>query len=376
MGRRKSFRARLRSWLRPPRTLRPTREGWWYLAAVMAVGVAATNTGNNLLYLILSMMLAGIVVSGVLSEQCLRGVTLRRDLAGPMFAGQSALGRLLVSNRKHHLRSFSLRFRELDSTGTPRLLAYLPHLAPGGVAQVAYHARFERRGLNRLAAIQSTTIFPFGLFVKATQPERGEEVLVLPRIDQLPVGLGQALGEAGVSARPVRGLGAELHDLRPFRVGDDPRLIHWKQSAKLDRPMVKELEAEEGTRVTLALEDPARPPSTPDEIEGLEEAIRFVASLAAHVIRAGGEVEIRRRGCASASYRGETGLLRLLEFLARYEPPPEGAATETVETCDVASEQVATITVWLGRGLALIPGPHGEGGHLVRVAASGQEMRR
>ncbi|MCI0370452.1 MAG: DUF58 domain-containing protein, partial [candidate division NC10 bacterium] len=172
----------MRRWLRPPRTLRPTREGWWYLAATMAVGVAATNTGNNLLYLILSMMLAAIIVSGLLSEQCLRGIVVRRGLATPPFAGRSAFGRLLVANRKRRLRSFSLRFRELDPAGAPRLLAYLPHLPPGSEAGVGYHARFKRRGPTRLAAIQSTTAFPFGLFVKATQPEVGEEVLVLPRL--------------------------------------------------------------------------------------------------------------------------------------------------------------------------------------------------
>ena len=367
--------SRLRRWLRPPRTLRPTREGWWYLAIVMAVGVAATNTGNNLLYLVLSMMLAGIVVSGLLSEQSLRGIAVRRELAGPLFAGQPAFGRLLISNRKRRLPSFSLRVREGGPAGTFRALSYLPHLTSGAESQIRYDACFERRGPTRLQAVQTTTAFPFGLFVKATQPEAGEEVLVLPRIDPLPVDLLRALGEGGVSTWPVRGPGSELHDLRLFRAGDDPRLIHWKQSAKLDRPMVKELELEEGGRVALILEDPSRPPREPGEIERLEQDIRFAASLAAHLLRTDGQIEVRHRHRERRVYRGEVGLFDFLEYLARYVPP-EGEATMPGGAADVAPDEAPTITVWLGRGLALVPGAQGEGGRLLRIAAPGQDPTR
>jgi len=59
---------------RPRRTIWPTRDGWWCLLVVIGLGVAAINTGNNLLYLLEAMVLALIVVSGILSEQSVRGV--------------------------------------------------------------------------------------------------------------------------------------------------------------------------------------------------------------------------------------------------------------------------------------------------------------
>ncbi len=42
-----------------------TREGMVYVAGVFIVALAALNTGNNLLFLILVSLLAGIIVSGV-----------------------------------------------------------------------------------------------------------------------------------------------------------------------------------------------------------------------------------------------------------------------------------------------------------------------
>src|SRR5206468_3395868 len=61
---------------RPPRRLRITREGWFYVLFTLGVGAAAINTGNNLLYLVLGLQLSTIVISGVLSESCLRGLEL------------------------------------------------------------------------------------------------------------------------------------------------------------------------------------------------------------------------------------------------------------------------------------------------------------
>jgi uncharacterized protein (DUF58 family) len=367
-----SVRSTLRPWWRPPRTLRPTREGWWYLATSVAVGVAATNTGNNLLYLVLSMMLAGIVVSGLLSEQCLRGVVVRRGLAGVPFAGDPARGYLVVSNRKRRFGSFSLRLREVSEPMAPRDLGYFLHVAPASEVQSTYDTRFARRGPARFAPIQLVTGFPFGLFVKATAPQPGEAVLVLPGIDPLPMALVEVLGELGRAARPVRGVGTELHDLRLFRAGDDPRLIHWKVSAKQGRPMVKEMEPEEGGRLAVIVDDPPGRPRDAAAVERMEQDIRFVASLAAHRLRAGGEVELHHGRLRGVRYRGEAGLLELLEYLARYVPP-ESASSPSVAIPDEGVHWRASVTVLLGRGWALVAEAPGEGSRLIPLPAGGRE---
>jgi len=71
-----ALRAALWRLFHPRRTIKPTRDGWWCLFVAVGLGVAAINTGNNLLYLLVSALLALIVVSGILSEQAMRGLAL------------------------------------------------------------------------------------------------------------------------------------------------------------------------------------------------------------------------------------------------------------------------------------------------------------
>ena len=66
-------RSFLRRVFHPRRTIWPTRDGYWSLFVVTGLGVAAINTGNNLLYLLDSLLFGLIVVSGVLSEMVMRG---------------------------------------------------------------------------------------------------------------------------------------------------------------------------------------------------------------------------------------------------------------------------------------------------------------
>src|SRR6185312_1304539 len=54
-----------------------TREGLAYLAVVMIIGIAALNTGNNLLFIVVAAMLAAVLVSGIASTLVLFGLTLR-----------------------------------------------------------------------------------------------------------------------------------------------------------------------------------------------------------------------------------------------------------------------------------------------------------
>src|SRR5919106_6811045 len=116
---------RLRELLRPPRTLRLTAAGRTFLVVTLGIGVGALNTGNNLLYLVLGLLLGLIIASGILSEMCLRGLHVRRIGAEAAFAGEPFAFRWAV--KKARGASFALTFSEdnQDVRGEG-VLAHLP----------------------------------------------------------------------------------------------------------------------------------------------------------------------------------------------------------------------------------------------------------
>src|SRR5215831_3889746 len=85
-----------------------TREGIIYLVAALLVGIAALNTANNLLFIILAAMLAAILMSGFGSALALR--RLEVDVAVPhsAFAGRPVTVRVRLYNPRQWVPSFSV----------------------------------------------------------------------------------------------------------------------------------------------------------------------------------------------------------------------------------------------------------------------------
>src|SRR5215831_9923110 len=114
----------------PRRTIRPTRDGWWVLFAAVGLGVAAINTGNNLLYLLCSTLLGLVIVSGILSEQTMRGLKVESVRPDEIFAGRPAVLGAWVRNGKRWLASYSVVVEAGTAAGASSF--HVPRLAPGG----------------------------------------------------------------------------------------------------------------------------------------------------------------------------------------------------------------------------------------------------
>src|SRR4030095_7443094 len=102
---------------RPRRTIWPTRDGWWSLFAAVGLGVAAVNTGNNLLYLLSSMLLALVVVSGILSEAVIRRLRLAPALPEEIHAGEPALIGATVRSLKRWVPSYYITIHVHEAGG-------------------------------------------------------------------------------------------------------------------------------------------------------------------------------------------------------------------------------------------------------------------
>jgi uncharacterized protein (DUF58 family) len=300
--------------LRPHRTIRPTRDGWWCLGAAVALGFAAMNTGNNLLYLLSSLLLGLIIVSGILSEQSMRSLRLTSVVPEEIYAGRPALLGARVVNGKRRLPTYSIALE-----GGGRRL-YVQRLPPGEERLVTWEATFPGRGRWRLPGVRVRTRFPLGLFVKAGRRLLDHEVVVFPAVRPLDPARRRRLASGGARALHRRGRGHDLYNLREYRAGDDPRLIHWPSTARAGVLVVRELTEETAVDARIVLvgdgrRDPGR----------LEPALSEAASLAVRLVDSGAAVELAGPGLSVPSGRGRVHLRRLLTALALYEPGP-GAA--------------------------------------------------
>ena len=104
----------LRGW-RPPRRLRITREGKYFLCITFGVGVAAINTANNLLYLLLGLLLSLIVISSIMSESTLRGLRVTRRLPRRAQVGRPHQVEIEVHNDKAHIPSYAIEVEDIRS---------------------------------------------------------------------------------------------------------------------------------------------------------------------------------------------------------------------------------------------------------------------
>ena len=266
------------------RAISVTTEGIRFLLLTLAVGIAAVNTGNNLFYLLLAMMLSLIVLSGLLSEQCVRRLEFHRHLPDTLFVNQPATATLWIANRKSHLPSISLRFLDVTAGQDHDCGIHLTHLAPGASTLRAYPLLIKRRGRYQVDGIRVVTPFPFGLFRKKAFYPQEASIVVCPALIPLPPMRVQelhAIGQEHALAR--RGHGNSLYNLREFRPGDDSRAIHWMTTARTAKLMLKETEAEDQRIMTLAVFTVA-----PDEeVETFEQALSIAASLIEQLLSSG-----------------------------------------------------------------------------------------
>ena len=88
---------------RSRRKFRLTREGRAFLFVTVGVGLAAVNTANNLLYLVLGLLLSLLLVSGVLSDLALWKLEISRSVPTRLFAGRRSYMDVALLNAKRWL---------------------------------------------------------------------------------------------------------------------------------------------------------------------------------------------------------------------------------------------------------------------------------
>jgi uncharacterized protein (DUF58 family) len=303
-----------------PESIRITRVGLWFVLFTVLVGVAATNTGNNALYLVLSGMLALLAMSGIVSRWNLERLRIAIEPPGELFARRPTLVDFTLVNAGRWLPRWLLLLG-LSAQGPWRLV---PYLRAGESARGAIEVIFPRRGRHRFEAAHVASLFPLGLFRKGMRYASPLEALVYPEL--YPAGeieiVASGLSGDRSAARP--GWGHELHALRSFRQGDDPRAIHWKKSAQTGGLVYQEREAEETLRLSILFDDGTGRPGSEEEAARFERLVSEAATAAWDYLDRGFEVELVTRRRRVPFGKGARHRREILTELALVEPGPRG----------------------------------------------------
>lgn len=266
--------------IRPPRGHRtlPTKTGMLLILITIGVGTAGFNTGQNILYLALSMLLSTLLVSGLLSWGNFKGCRWRLDSGRHFRVGESSPVYLLIENTKRYLPSYSLTFQvgaELDEQqeGIPMD----ERLDPGQKTRLTWEFVPSQRGKETISLKGLVSRYPFGFLKKSISDSYSREVIVWP--GRVPYEFsGNKAGKRWLYGHHRRkGDGVELIHLRDYHHGDSLRKIHWKATARLGKLQVRETEQEHHQAFSLWI-DPS--PTLWMDREQFERMCSFAATLA------------------------------------------------------------------------------------------------
>ena len=303
------------------RFLRFTRIGTQFVLMTLGIGIAAINTGNNLLYLVLSMMLSLIILSGILSERNLRNLRAERVLPAHPFAGKTIPYYIKTSSLQRRFPSLGFLVRE-GGAEVQTEPVYVHSLSPGRKMLLSAKVLFPKRGHYRMKGIRFETTFPFGFFRKSLTRDLPEEVVVYPELLELPISLRTLLSGAGDSGgAPFPGPGTGVRNLRDYQPTDDARGIHWKASARHGDLLLREFETERDPRLVLFLMN-RLPVSPAGEAAVLrhERSVSLAASIAYYWLMKGRSLGIQTLSGDWPIGTGQSHLFSILRFLALLNP--------------------------------------------------------
>jgi uncharacterized protein (DUF58 family) len=312
-----------------------TGGGMVFIVVAIIVAFAAWNTGNNLLFLVFSIMLSTMFVSWAAARVSLRDLNVSARFPDHIFASEPAEVLVTIRNSKRVLPSFSILVEMRGTFDRPGIkkpsswtrlkktalgyFSYVPHRAG---AEQTIEQVFPKRGHVLVKGFELSTRFPFGFFRHRRRlGARDVDIVVYPKPEPITDDLNLLPLQAGQTTSFRRGAGQDLLMLRDYQARDDLRHIDWKATARAQRLTVREFAAENERRITIVLDT-----TLTDDIDEENFRIRFesgvtqAASLTRHFIDERGEVRLILGFDSGRFGSGLEHLYACLRRLALVEP--------------------------------------------------------
>jgi uncharacterized protein (DUF58 family) len=272
----------------------------------LLLGFAAVNTGNNLLYLLVSALLGFMSISGIFGRWNLAGLRVDLVLPDEIYDGVETMLTVRFENSKRWLPSFLLALH------LPVGRTTAVHIARRDTASETLYATFHGRGIQSIGQGRVESIFPINFFVRSFPIPVERKITVFPaprfcRNTAAEAGRSRAGGEFQAGRKGYEG---DISRISDYSGGEPLKLIHWKLSARHGMLKVKELSTVTRPPVVLEL---AHLPGN------LEDRLRCASYLIGSCLRENRPVGLRLGPrMLLAPDVGRAHKLRLLTELAAY----------------------------------------------------------
>jgi uncharacterized protein (DUF58 family) len=323
------------------------REAYIYMMILVVIGLGAMLGGSNLLLLVFGLMAGPFVFGGQVTRMVLKRLRIVRMLPDCAVAGERFVVRVRLANQKPLLSAWMVVAADTVSSAHEELQAKVlfTRVPPRSEREAMYALCPAHRGRYRIGPMRVICGFPLGLVERSFGLGETDDLLVFPRIGRLSESWRATVRQGRQSSEQVLsriGVAAEeFHRLREYRGGDNPRSIHWRTTARRNELMVREYQHLRDPDFSLVLDLwlPDRP--TQLDLERVELAVSFAATICAEHARASGEVHLQLsisgRTLWSSAQSGQGQMLRpLLEQLAL----AEGGASQQLTTALTEASQV------------------------------------
>src|ERR1700722_16304218 len=333
------------SWLNYQIDYKVTPEGVAYIIGIVVIGGAAVNTGNNLMFMVLACLLAGLLISGLLSRVVLGGVDVRLELPEHIFAQRTVMAIAELDNTKQIAPSFSVSLvsedapkskKNASANTAPRILdrpIYFPHIPHRQSARQNVELTFPRRGIYRQDVLGLRTKFPFGFLQKTRRVKSSIEAVVYPQIQPTEEFYEVLPLVSGELESYQRGRGNDLYAIRDYQFNDSARHVDWKASARTGALQIKEYAREDERRVMLVFDPYVGPQGTDAQsAEKFERAVTLCAGLAWHFNEINSVMEFRSAGFATPRMLAGEIIYDILRYLASVTPLKPQAGKSFLDT--------------------------------------------
>lgn len=321
----------------------PTAGGGIFLVIIVVVGFAAWNTGNNLLFLILSILCSTLFVGWISARTSLRDLTVSARFPDHIFAGEPSPVIVTLRNTKRLLPSLSVLIEARGPTNETsrqdrkrkyhkRALAYFAYVPHRAAAEQRVEQMFPTRGHVLIDGFELSTRFPFGFFRRRRRLRaRNVDIVVYPKPEIISDELHLLPMYTGKIASTRKGQGQDLFTLRDYQPRDDLRHIDWKATARSRRLTVREFTSEDERRITIILDTRMPSDSGSDFVPRFERGVVQTASLLKHFVDERAEIRLVLGSHVGPLGSGMEHLYRCLRRLALVEPASDAKTLEQVD---------------------------------------------